>query len=109
MLGWMATQVHKNMVMKQLHTMFQIVQQCPKSVQQLVSNEWVDGWYGASINRCSLKQVADEEEKQHGNGQVKLLRRHLSKSISKRWRGAEYTQNTRVAQWPTYRRATNNE
>ena len=77
-----------------------------------VQRAGVKGWNGARVDRGSLNQVVDEEEKQHGDGQVKgaqLSRCHLSESLSTRWRGAEYTQNTRVAQWPTYCRATNNE
>ena len=39
MLEWTATQVHKKMIIRQLHTMFQMVQQCVRSMQEFGSNE----------------------------------------------------------------------
>ena len=36
-----------------------------------VQRAGVKGWNGAPIDRGSLNQVVDEEEKQHGDGQVK--------------------------------------
>ena len=39
MLEWTATQVHKKMMIRQLHTTFQMVQQCVRSMQEFGSNE----------------------------------------------------------------------
>ena len=43
-------------------------------VTAMICVQWagVKGWHGGGVDRGSLlKQVVDEEEKQHGDGQVK--------------------------------------
>ena len=43
-LGWTATQVHKKMVLRQLHTMFQIVRQCVRLVHEFSNKRLLKIW-----------------------------------------------------------------